>query len=105
LFATRALKRILVPQRGGARGRAGYATYDAPMQLYDTEDEQQELDALDHQLEQEFAHEERASKVASVRQSKIDQKRASLRDGIVNNTKADPKTTSNLVRKWLRESE
>ena len=80
LFATRALKRILVPQRVGAG--AGYATYDAPLEL-----------------------EEQDDKVESARQDKINEKRISLRDGIIDNTKSDPKTTSNLVRKWLREAE
>jgi flagellar M-ring protein FliF len=89
LFASRALKRILVPQKG--RAGFGYARYDAPLEL-------------EHELEQEFEHEEQISKVASARQGKIDERRISIRDGIIENTKSDPKTTSNLVRKWLRES-
>jgi len=98
LFASRALKRVMVPQRGGGRG--GYATYD-PLPELEEYDEQ----AIEQELDHELAHEERASKVASVRKGKIDKRRFALRDGIVDDTKADPKTTSNLVRKWLRESE
>jgi flagellar M-ring protein FliF len=79
LFASRALKRILVPQQVGAG--AGYATYEAPLELEDHVD-----------------------KVESARQGKIDERRMSIRDSIIENTKTDPKTTSNLVRKWLRES-
>lgn len=80
LFAKRALKRILVPQQ--ARAGVGYATCDEPLELEDHVDERE-----------------------SARQGKIDKKRVNLRDGIIDNTKNDPKTTSNLVRKWLRESE
>ncbi len=78
LFATRALKRILVPQQVGV----GYATYDAPSEL-----------------------EEQADEIQAARQSKIDEKRIAMRNDIIDNTKSDPRTTSNLVRKWLRESE
>jgi flagellar M-ring protein FliF len=79
LFASRALKRILVQQKAGAG--VGFATYDAPLEL-----------------------EEQVNEVESARQGKVNEKRMSLRDGIIDNTKSDPKTTSNLVRKWLRES-
>ncbi len=79
LFATRALKRIMVPQQVGER--VGYATYDAPLELG-----------------------EQGSEVESAREGKMNEKRISIRDGIIESTKTDPKTTSNLVRKWLRES-
>ncbi len=80
LFATRALKRILVPKQVGTG--VGYATYEAPLEL-----------------------EEQVDKAESARQGKMNEKRVSVRDGIINDTKDDPKTTSNLVRKWLRQSE
>jgi len=80
LFAKRALKHVLVPQRAGAG--VNYATYDAPLEL-----------------------EEQANEIETVRQGKANEKRILIRDDIITNTKNDPKTTSNLVRKWLRESE
>jgi len=36
---------------------------------------------------------------------KVNEQRLKLRDGIIKNAKEDPKTTSNLVRKWLREDD
>lgn len=81
LFAKKALKNILVPRR--ATAGVNYATYDAPL-------------ALD---------EGQISEVESIRMGKVNEKRVSIRDGIISNSKSDPKTTSNLVRKWLRESE
>ncbi|MFQ5687243.1 MAG: flagellar basal-body MS-ring/collar protein FliF [Candidatus Scalindua sp.] len=80
LFAKKALKSVLVP--GKAAAGVNYATYDAPLEL-----------------------EEQVDEVETARQGKINEKRVLLRDGIIDNTKTDPKTTSNLVRKWLRESE
>ena len=80
LFATRALKRILVPQQ--VRAGVGYATYDAPLEI-----------------------EGQVNEVESARQGKINEKRIAMRNDIIENTKGDPRTTSNLVRKWLRESD
>ena len=80
LFASRALKRILAPQH--VRAGVGYATYDAPLEIEGQVDE-----------------------VESARQGKINEKRIAMRNDIIENTKGDPKTTSNLVRKWLRESD
>ena len=39
------------------------------------------------------------------RMKKTDEDRLTIREGIVGNAQDDPRTTSNLVRKWLRESE
>ncbi|MGR3176387.1 MAG: flagellar basal-body MS-ring/collar protein FliF [Candidatus Scalindua sp.] len=80
LFASRALKRILVQPQAGAR--VNIATYEAPLEL-----------------------EDQVSEIESARQGKVDEKRVAVRDSIIENTKTDPKTTSNLVRKWLRESD
>jgi flagellar M-ring protein FliF len=80
LFAKKALKNVLVPK--GAAAGVNFATFDAPLEL-----------------------EDHMSEVESARQGKMNEKRVSIRDNIISNTKNDPKTTSNLVRKWLRESE
>ncbi len=80
LFATRALKRISVPQK---RVAPGYATFAAPMELEDGS----------------------MSAAEAAIQNKTDEKRVEIRDNIIDNSKDDPKTTSNLVKKWLRESE
>jgi flagellar M-ring protein FliF len=82
LFARKALKGVLVPRKAATAVGVDYATYDAPLEL-----------------------EEQVSEVDKARQGKINEKRIAIRDGIIDNTKTDPKTTSNLVRKWLRESE
>ena len=81
LFARKALKGVLVPRQAMA-APANYAAYDAPLEI-----------------------EEQVSEVETARQGKMNEKRIELRDGIIDNTKTDPKTTSNLVRKWLRESD
>ena len=39
------------------------------------------------------------------RDNKADKNRVEIREGIIDSVKSDPKTTSNLVRKWLRETE
>ena len=80
LFATRTLKRISVPQQKAA---PGYAAYSAPIELEDGS-----MDAAEAAI-----------------QGKVDEKRVMIRDNIIDNTKEDPKTTSNLVKKWLRENE
>ncbi len=80
LFATRALKRISTPQQKAA---PGYANYSAPIELDDGG----------------------MGAVETAMQSKVDEKRVQIRDNIIGNTKEDPKTTSNLVKKWLRENE
>jgi flagellar M-ring protein FliF len=83
LFAKKALKSVLVPRRAAAAGPAmDFAAYEAPLEI-----------------------EEQMSEVDKVRQGKMNDKRIAVRDGIIDNTKSDPKTTSNLVRKWLRESD
>ncbi|MBS1257084.1 MAG: Flagellar M-ring protein [Candidatus Scalindua arabica] len=78
LFAKKALKSVIVPRR--ATAGVNYATYDAPPEL-----------------------EEQVNEIDVARQG--NEKREVVRDGIIDNTKAYPKTTSNLVRKWLRESD
>ncbi len=80
LFATRALKRISVPQQ---KAVPGYAAYSAPTELQDGS---------------------MGTAEAAV-QGKVDEKRVMIRDNIIDDTKDDPKTTSNLVKKWLRENE
>ena len=83
LFASRALKRMSSPrQQQVATGGGGYATYAAPAAIDDVVDE---------------------AEVA--RMKKTDEDRVTIREGIVGNAQDDPRTTSNLVRKWLRESE
>lgn len=83
LFAKKALKSVLVPRRAAAVGPAvDFAAYEAPLEI-----------------------EEQMNEVDKVRQGKMNDKRIAVRDGIIDNTKTDPKTTSNLVRKWLRESD
>jgi flagellar M-ring protein FliF len=82
LFAKKALKSVLVPKRATAGAAANYAAYEAPLEI-----------------------EEQVNEIDAARQGKMNEKRIELRDGIIDNTKADPKTTSNLVRKWLRESD
>ncbi|MCP5002664.1 MAG: flagellar M-ring protein FliF [Planctomycetes bacterium] len=37
--------------------------------------------------------------------NKLNEKRIELRDGIIRSAKEDPRTTGNLVRKWMKESE
>ncbi len=80
LFATRALKRISSPQQ---KVTPGFANYSAPIELEDGS----------------------INAVETAMQGKVDEKRAMIRDNIIDNTKEDPKTTSNLVKKWLRENE
>ncbi len=82
LFATRALKRVSSssPRQSVA---TGYATYASPAELETGVVDEAEVE----------------------RQTKVDENRVVIREGIVENAKEDPKTTSNLVRKWLRESE
>ncbi len=80
LFATRALKRMSAPQQNVA---PGYAAYAAPIEL-----EGGGIGAAEDAL-----------------QGKVEEKRVLIRDNIIGNTKEDPKTTSNLVKKWLRENE
>lgn len=80
LFATKALKRVLVPSP-----QVGYATYAAPLELESGDEMEDEM--------------------AKARQGKANEKRVELRDGIIENTKGDPRTTGNLVRKWLREND
>jgi flagellar M-ring protein FliF len=79
LFASKALKRIITP---APTQQAGYATYSAPPELEEY---------VDH------------AEVA--RQSRMSEKRVTARDGVIDNAKSDPRTTTNLVRKWLRENE
>ncbi|GAX60049.1 flagellar biosynthesis/type III secretory system lipoprotein [Candidatus Scalindua japonica] len=79
-FATRTLKRVSLPTQPIA---AGYATYASPAEIEDGDEDMDE----------------------SARNKKEDEKRLVVRDGIIDNAKEDPRTTSNLVRKWLRESE
>jgi len=80
LFATRALKRVSSPRQSVA---TGYATYAAPAEIDDGVIDEAE----------------------AARRSKVDENRVLIREGIIDNAKDDPRTTSNLVRKWLRESE
>ena len=80
LFASKALKRMSLPQQ---KAQPGYAAFSAPIELDDGN--------------------VGAAEVAI--QSKVDEKRVIIRDNIIGNAKDDPKTTSNLVRKWLRENE
>jgi flagellar M-ring protein FliF len=82
LFASRALKRMSSPGQQVAAGGGGYATYAAPVAIDDIGDE---------------------AEVA--RMKKTDEDRVAIREGIVSDAQDDPRTTSNLVRKWLRESE
>ncbi len=82
LFASRALKRMSSPRQQIAGG-GGYASYAAPV-------------AIDSNV---------ADEAELARQNKVDQDRIAVREGIVENANEDPRTTSNLVRKWLRESE
>ncbi|MCR4289877.1 MAG: flagellar M-ring protein FliF [Candidatus Scalindua sp.] len=81
LFASRALKRMSSPRQHVAAG--GYATYAAPA-------------AIDNNT---------ADGIELTRQSKVDEDRVTIREGIISNAQDDPRTTSNLVRKWLRESD
>ncbi len=81
LFAIKALKRISSP--GQPVAAAGYATYAAPAEIENT---------LMNEAE-------------TARLKKTDESRVAIREGIIENATDDPKTTSNLVRKWLRESE
>ncbi len=83
IFASRALKRMSSP-RQVATGGGGYASYAAPAAI-------EGGSAVDE--------------AETARQAQVDQDRASVREGIVENANDDPRTTSNLVRKWLRESE
>ncbi len=78
LFATKALKRILIPKQQ----QVGYATYNAPVEIEDHADEAE-----------------------AARQGRMSEKRVAARDGVIDNAKNDPRTTTNLVRKWLRENE
>ncbi|MDR4505507.1 MAG: flagellar M-ring protein FliF [Candidatus Scalindua sp.] len=76
LFALKSLKKLL-------SNKSPYATYSP------------------HELpggEQEFSLEEAGRK-------KLKEKRIQLRDGIIRSAKEDPRTTSNLVRKWMKEDE
>ncbi|MFQ5962952.1 MAG: flagellar basal-body MS-ring/collar protein FliF [Candidatus Scalinduaceae bacterium] len=78
IFVLKALKRM-------SNSQLGYATY-APNELQDDYSESDDL-------------------AMKERRSKEDKKRLSLRDNIINNTKEDPKTTGNLIRKWMREGD
>jgi flagellar M-ring protein FliF len=82
LFASRALKRMSSPRQVAAGG-GGYASYAAPVAIDNNVVDEAEL----------------------ARQAKTDQDRVAVREGIVESANEDPRTTSNLVRKWLRESE
>ena len=79
LFATKALKRVSSRQPDAV----GYATYAAPAELNDG----------------------LVRETAVARDKKSDKNRAEIREGIIDSVKEDPKTTSNLVRKWLRDTE
>ncbi|MGR3292814.1 MAG: flagellar basal-body MS-ring/collar protein FliF [Candidatus Scalindua sp.] len=81
LFASKALKRMSSPLQHVAAG--GLATYAAPAALEDGVVDEAE----------------------AARVQKTDADRVAIREGIVENAKEDPRTTSNLVRKWLREAE
>ncbi|GJQ58274.1 MAG: flagellar M-ring protein FliF [Candidatus Scalindua sp. AMX11] len=76
LFALKILKKLLSQ-------KSTYATY-SPNELPSGE--------------QEFSLEEAGRK-------KLNEKRIQLRDGIIRSAKEDPRTTSNLVRKWMREDD
>ncbi len=76
LFSLKTLKKLL-------SHKSPYATYSP-----------NELPSGDH----EFNLEEAGKK-------KLNEKRIQLRDGIIRSAKEDPRTTSNLVRKWMREDE
>ncbi len=80
LFASRALKRVSTPHQVA---QAGYATYAAPAALGDGSVDEME----------------------AAKQAQENENRKAVREGIIENTKDDPRTTSNLVRKWLREGE
>ncbi len=82
LFAAKALKRVSVSQQKTAAS-PGYATFAAPIELDDGG----------------------MGAAEAAMQGKIDEKRVMIRDNIIDNSKEDPKTTSNLVKKWLRENE
>ena len=91
IFASRALKRMSSPHQqiaigggGGGGGGGGYASYAAPAVI--------ETNKVVDEAE-------------VARQAQVDQDRTEIREGIVENANDDPRTTSNLVRKWLRESE
>ena len=79
LFAVKALKRVMSPQQ-----KLGYATY-SPTELQDGFEGAEEIAPED------------------ISRKKVDKKRIAIRDDIIKSTKGDPRTTSNLVRKWLRE--
>ena len=81
LFATRALKRVSSPHQQVA---AGYATYTAPAEI--------ETGGVIDEAE-------------VARLNKLEEQSGVVREGVIETAKNDPKTTSNLVRKWLRESE
>ncbi|MBT6049730.1 MAG: flagellar M-ring protein FliF [Candidatus Scalindua sp.] len=83
LFASRALKRMSSPRQQVAAGGGGYASYAAPAAIENNVVDEAEL----------------------ARQAKTDEDRVAIREGIVDSANEDPRTTSNLVRKWLRESE
>ncbi|MDR4498656.1 MAG: flagellar M-ring protein FliF [Candidatus Scalindua sp.] len=76
LFALKFLKKLLSHQ-------TAYASY-SPQEL--------------PQGGKDFSIEEASKK-------KANEQRLKLRDGIIKNAKEDPKTTGNLVRKWLREDD
>ena len=78
LFAVRALKKLSVPSA------VGYGKVDQSLVLPE--------DAF-----------EMDSTIDRKRKEVMDKKRVILRDGIIGETKGDPRTTSNLIRKWLRE--
>lgn len=82
IFAARSLKRLSV----AAPAQAGYATYEQPLEL----------------PEDIFGGESDRDKK---RNEMIGQKRVEIRDSIIAETKGDPKTTSNLIRGWLREAD
>ncbi len=81
LFALKTLKKLSGPQQ------VGYATYEAPQALEEK---------LDLGLETD---------IDKKRRQVVDKKRVEIRDDILTETKGDPRTTSNLIRKWLREGE
>lgn len=81
LFASRALKRMSSPRQAAVGG--GFAAYAAPAALEDGV----------------------VDEVAVARAQKTDADRVTIREGIIENVNTDPRTTSNLVRKWLRESD
>jgi len=84
LFASKALKRMSSPRQQVATAPGGgYATYAPAPEIENTA--MTEADAA--------------------REKKSDEDRVAIREGIVSNAQEDPRTTSNLVRKWLRESE